>query len=173
MPDTPSASASPSPQGDTGDQRQRQSPEREERTGRGPAQSTSAIPGNHFPITRSDWFQLRSKISGLKMSVPYLASVSWTSVGVTASTLLALLGWLPVDSALPTKARMQYTFVTPLLIIAAIAGTVIAVFTFVVVHQAKQIHVATVDSVLADMAVIYEPYSHSGGSSSPADIGGG
>jgi mannitol-specific phosphotransferase system IIBC component len=57
---------------------------------------------------------------------------------------------------------MHYTFVAPLLIIAAIAGTVIAIFTFVVVHQAKKMRVASVDSVLTDMAAIYEPYSHTG-----------
>ncbi len=165
MSDTSSPSASPGPPNDAHKQRQRgRSLQRLKRGGRAfiPVQSAPTLSENQFPVLHSDWLQLREKVASLKEPVPYLAAVSWTCVGVTAATLLALLAWLPVDSKLPTKAHMHYTFVAPLLIIATIAGTVIAVFTFVVVHQAKQMRVASVDSVLTDMTGIYEPYSHTG-----------
>ena len=121
-----------------------------------------ALHDNQFPVLRNDWLQLRRKIANLKQPVPYLASVSWTCVGITAATLLALIAWLPVDSALPNKAHIQYMFVMPMLIIAVIAGVVVAIFTFAVVHQTKQMRGAAVDEVLTDMATIYEPYSHTG-----------
>jgi hypothetical protein len=165
MSDTSSPSASPGPPNDADKQRQPgRSLQRLKRRGRAlvPTQLAPTLHENQFPVLRSDWLQLREKVASLKEPVPYLAAVSWTCVGFTAATLLALLAWLPVDSKLPTKAHMHYTFVAPLLIIAAIAGTVIAIFTFVVVHQAKKMRVASVDSVLTDMAAIYEPYSHTG-----------
>lgn len=113
-----------------------------------------------FPVQHSDWLKLRQKVANLKEPIPYLASVGWTCVGITAAALLGLLAWLPIDSALPVKAHMHYTFITPLLIITAIAGTLIVAFTFVVVHQIKQIHITTVENVLVDMDAVYEPYSH-------------
>lgn len=113
-----------------------------------------------FPVQHSDWRKLRQKVAALKEPIPYLASVGWTCVGITAAALLGLLAWLPINSALPVKAHMHYTFITPLLIITAIAGTLIIAFTFAVGHQMKQIHVTTVENVLADMDAIYEPYSH-------------
>jgi len=113
-----------------------------------------------FPVQDRDWLKLRQKVANLKEPVPYIASVGWTCIGITAGSLLGLLAWIPVNSALPIKARMHYTFMTPLLVITAVAGTVIVTFTFVVGHQIKQIHVTTVENVLADMDAIYEPYSH-------------
>jgi hypothetical protein len=112
-----------------------------------------------FPVQHCDWFKLREKVANLKEPVPYLASVGWTCVGITAGALLGLLAWLHVNSALPVKARMHYTFVTPLLIITAVAGAVIVAFTFVVLHQIKQIRVTKVKNVLDDMDAIYKPYS--------------
>lgn len=128
-----------------------------------PAEPQFAVPAvleNQFPVRRNDWDQLRKKIASLKEPAPYLPSVSWTCIGITAGTLLALLAWLPIDSELPVSAHAHYTFITPLLIITAIAGTVIAAFTFTVGHQAKQIHATTIENVLADMDAIYVPYSH-------------
>lgn len=113
-----------------------------------------------FRVQHCDWLKLRQKVADLKEPVPYLASVGWTCAGLTAGALLGLVAWLPVNSALSVKARMHYTFITPLLIITAVAGTVIVAFTFAVLHQIKQIRVATVRNVLAEMDSIYEPYSH-------------
>lgn len=113
-----------------------------------------------FPVKHWDWLKLRQKVDNLREPVPYLASVGWTCVGITAGALLGLFAWLHVNSALPVKAQMHYTFITPLLIITAIAGALIVAFTFTVWHQIKQIRVTTVKNVLDEMDTIYEPYSH-------------
>jgi hypothetical protein len=113
-----------------------------------------------FPVYVGDWMKLREMVTNLKEPVPYLASVGWTCVGLTVAALLSLLGWLPINSALPVKAHTRYTFVTPLLIITAVAGTVIVGFTFTVWHQVKRIRVTTVKNVQDHMDAIYRPYSH-------------
>jgi hypothetical protein len=139
MPDTPSLPPSSGPSGDPGKLRQR------ERT---------------FPVQHYDWLKLRQNVANLKEPIPYLASVGWSCLGLTVGALLGLLGWLPVNSALPAKARSHYTFVTPLLIITAVAGAVIVIFTFAVWRQIKQVRVVSVRNVLDEMDSIYEPYSH-------------
>jgi len=139
MPDTPSSPPSSGPLGDPDKLRQR------ERT---------------FPIQHHDWFKLRQNVADLKEPVPYLASVGWACAGLTAGALLGLLAWLPVNSALPVKARVHYSFITPLLIITAVAGIVIVTFTFAVWHQLKQMRLTSVRNVLDEMDAIYEPYSH-------------
>jgi hypothetical protein len=141
MSDTPSSSPAPAPPSDPDKLRQR------ERT---------------FPVQHRDWLKLRQKVDNLREPVPYLASVGWTCLGITAGALLALVAWLPVNSALPAKAQMRYAFITPLLIITAVAGALIVAFTFTVWHQIKQIRVTTVKNVLDEMDAIYEPYSHTG-----------
>jgi hypothetical protein len=115
---------------------------------------------DRFPVRDTDWLELRGKIANLKKPAPYLAGVGWTCVGISVVTLSALLVWLPADSDLPVKAHTQYVFVTPLLIIAAVAGVVISVFSFVVGHQTRQLRLTTVEDVLTDMDALYEPYSH-------------
>lgn len=104
--------------------------------------------------------KLREEVTNLKEPVPYLASVGWTCVGLAIAALLSLLAWLPVNSALPAKAHMRYTFVTPLLIITAAASIVIVAFTFAVWHQVKHIRMTTINNVLDHMDTIYRPYSH-------------
>ena len=139
MPDTPSLPPSSGPLGDPDKLRQHE---------------------RMFPVRHCDWLKLRQNVANLKQPVPYLASVGWTCAGLTTGALLGLLAWLPVNSALPVKARMHYTFMTPLLIITAVAGTVIVTYTFVVWHQIKKVRVTSVRNVLDEMDAIYEPHSH-------------
>jgi hypothetical protein len=113
-----------------------------------------------FPVQHRDWLKLRQNVVNLTEPVPYLASVGWTCIGVTASALVALVAWLSINSALPSKAQMRYTFITPLLIITAAAGALIVAYTFTVWYQIKQIRITTVKNVLDEMDAVYEPYSH-------------
>jgi hypothetical protein len=154
MPDTPSQPTSPGLPNDTGKQ-----PE-SERASALPQPTGSPVREKQFPIRHDDWLQLRKKVARLKEPVPYLASVGWTCVGIMVAALLALLVWPSIDSELPAKAHIHYTFITPLLAIGAVASAVIAIFAFVVGHQTKQIRIIMVDNVLIDMDNIYEPYSH-------------
>ena len=142
MSDTPSSSSSPTAPGSPSDLDKLRQLERT------------------FQVRHSDWLRLRQKVANLKDPVPYLASVGWTCIGITVSAILGLLAWLPINSVLPVKAHTHYTFITPLLIITAIASVLITAFTFTVWHQVKQIRVTTVENVLTDMDTIYEPYSH-------------
>lgn len=124
------------------------------------ALTVQAVPQKQFPVQHSDWLKIRRRVANLKEPVPYLASVGWTCVGITTAASLALLPWFSVDSALPAKVRAHYTYMTPLLIMIAIAGAVIAIFTFVVGHKIRQMRVTMIENVLVDMDAIYEPYRH-------------
>jgi len=107
-------------------------------------------------ITQSDWSQLHAKVASLREPIPYLAAVSWTCIGITVSAILALPVWLSADSELSGKSHKNFVFVTPLLIMIAISGSVIAVFAFAVGYQAKRIRTATAENVLAEMDAIYK-----------------
>jgi len=167
MSDTLPPPASPGPPNDAGSQHRRgRSSQWLRRVGltrpfRLARNSTvSSVHEKRFAIKDSDWRQLREEIANLREPAPYLASVSWTCVGITIGALLTLLIWLPADSKLPSKPHMDYIYVTPLIIMVAIAGAVIAVFTLIVGHQTKQIRMTTVENVLADMDAIYRRYNH-------------
>lgn len=140
MPDTSSSPPSSVPSSDTVKLRQR------ERT---------------FPVQHRDWLEIRQKVVSLAEPMPYLASVGWTCVGITISALLVLFAWQFVNTALPSKAQMHYTFITPLLIITAIAGALIVAFTFTVWRQVR-IRITTVQTVVDEIDAIYRPHKSQG-----------
>src|ERR1700759_1341877 len=129
-------------------------------------QSPSAEPlpqlasNDSFPIQMRDWRQLHQKVIALREPPTYLAAVTWIWVGITLSAALALILWLPVHSNLPSKAQIHYSYVTPLLIISAIAGLVIIVFSWAAGGEVQKLRKTNFEEITQSMNSIYEPYSH-------------
>jgi len=119
----------------------------------------------YFPIQRRDWRQLREKITALREPPTYLAGVTWLTAGITCSAAITLVLWLRVDSVLPSKARMHYSYTTPMLLITAIAGLIITVFSWVAGGEVRKLRKTTFEEILVSMDSIYRPYSHVGISS--------
>jgi hypothetical protein len=122
--------------------------------------TVSSAPEQHFPIRHSDWRQLCRKLERIKNPAPSLAAVAWTSVGIAIGAIVAYLPWTAAYSELPAKAQLHYSFISPLLVILAIATAVLAVILFIVNASIKKVNVVSIDDVLEDMNNIYAPYAN-------------
>lgn len=97
-------------------------------------------------------------MAALANPLPYLSSVGWTCIGITASAALGYFPWTAARSQLPSDAQVQYAYVSPLLVITAVAALVLAIFCFVVNKIVRQMRTATASSVCDDMDAIYAPH---------------
>lgn len=123
-------------------------------------QARAATQEDWFPVKRSDWLTLRNSIDSIKEPPSYTTNATWAALGIATSAILALALWLSIHSALPVKAQVHYSYVTPLLIITAIASVVLAVFAAFVGHQVRRLHTTSIKQVVDSMDAIYGPHSH-------------
>lgn len=119
-------------------------------------------PEQRFPIRHSDWHQLRRKLARIKNPAPGLAAVAWTSIGVAAGAGVAYLPWTAAYAELPARAQLRYAYISPTLVVVAIATIILAIALFVVNRTVKQVNVISVDNILEDMEDIYAPYKRKG-----------
>ena len=117
-----------------------------------------AEPEQQFPVRHTDWNQLRRKIDGIRNPLPNLGSVAWACVGIAAAALCAYFPWAAVYAGLPTEAHFQYSYVSPLLAILAIASVIVSVICFVINHAMKKMESISISNVLSDMDSIYSPF---------------
>lgn len=124
-------------------------------------------PEEHFPMRHSDWKRIRARVKALTNPLPYVGQVGWACVGISASGFLGWMPWAAAYSELPPKAQVHYAWVSPLLILAGIAGLVIAIFCLFVNYRMRKREAVTVESVLREMDLIYEPHNPEGQVSQP------
>ena len=111
-----------------------------------------------FPVRHNEWQRLCRRVAQSANHAPYFASLGWACVGISASSILAYFPWVAAASQLPESARSQYAYISPLLIVAAIASFVVALVCWLANHNAKQMRQVSVKEILEEMEAIYEPY---------------
>lgn len=121
--------------------------------------TVSSEPEQHFAIRHTDWRQLQKKLARIKNPAPSLAAVAWTCVGIAAASVVAYLPWTAAYAELPAKAQLHYSYISPLLVILAIATAALAIILFIVNYNVKRVNVVSIDNVLEDMDDIYAPYA--------------
>jgi hypothetical protein len=122
----------------------------------------SPVPGRSFPMPHRDFRRFMRRAAALKDPAPWQLAISLVSFGIAPGAFLAFVGWLPVYSQLSQQSQNSFNWVGPLLLVSAVAATVIAV-GFLVAHvslRKKVKHDATV--LCEDMDSLYEPFKAAG-----------
>jgi len=123
-----------------------------------PRLDVPAAPERQFAIRHTDWLQLRRKVAAVSSPIANLASIGWACVGIAASAAIAYLTWIAAYSQLTPKVQEHYAFISPTLVVTAIASAIIALFSFYVSKREKQKNSELVESILEDMDSIHAPY---------------
>ena len=117
-----------------------------------------SVPEKQVPIRDTDWLQLRRKIAGLSNPITNLANLGWACVGIAASAVFAYFPWAAADSQLSVKAQEHYAYIASLLLVIAVASSILAIFSFFVNSKMTKMRTASVQDILADMDVIFKPH---------------
>jgi hypothetical protein len=112
----------------------------------------------YMPIRCSDWDRIKRQVGRLKERESYLPGVAWTAIGIGASAGLALIPWNAAFAQFPASLQEHYSYVSPMMVITAIACGIIAAFCFFVGFRLNKSTSANVDDVIADMAEISKRY---------------
>jgi len=114
-------------------------------------------------MRHTDWRQLQKKLERIKNPTPSLSALAWTCVGVAAGSVVAYLPWTAAYAELPPKAQLHYSYISPLLVILAIAAAFLSIVLFIVNYNLRKVNVVSIDNVLEDMNEIYQPYDAKAG----------
>src|SRR5260370_21763817 len=121
-----------------------------------------------FPMRHNDWLRLCKRIAQAKRHASYFGSLAWASIGISASAIIAYFPWVAAASQLPTTAQTKYAYVSPLLIVTAIAAAIVALVCFLANHNTKQEQIVSIGSILEEITEIYEPHKLAQTVGSPA-----
>jgi hypothetical protein len=128
----------------------------------GPQLTVSAVRETQFPVRHADWLRLRRMIARLADPLPNIANIAWACVGISSGAFFAYFPWAAADSQLPIKAQQHYSYISPMLIVIAVAGVLIAMFILFTRKKMAKLGSMAVEDVLADMDSIYQPYDTAG-----------
>jgi hypothetical protein len=96
----------------------------------------------------------------------YASNLAWTMVGVAVAAILAWLPWQAAYGQLPSQTRLQYAWISPTLVVAAIAGAVLAGVAFAFSHTTRRLESVSVTGIVRDMDALHPSCSEA--SSLPA-----
>src|SRR5258706_14626801 len=86
----------------------------------------SASKEQGFPVPFREWDRIRALIAALPGPERVAANLAWSCVAVVASAVLALITWAPAYRQLDDKAKLEFAWVTPTLVVIGVACVVVA-----------------------------------------------
>lgn len=105
----------------------------------------------------ADWNRLRARVLRLKPASRWLSNAAWAILGVGVSCVIAWIAWLPTETELPEERQVEFAFVSPLLVILAVASILLGVIFLVVDNRSIKHTATTATDVVADMDDIVSP----------------
>jgi hypothetical protein len=119
-------------------------------------------------VPRRDWDRLYRCVGAITQSPKYMFNFAWTMIGVGTASILAWLPWQAADSQLSHASQLHYAWVSPVLVVGAIAAAILATFGFAVATTNSRQSSTEVSDVLEDMKMIHPPRTPAPPSSPPA-----
>ncbi|MCM6761406.1 alkaline shock response membrane anchor protein AmaP [Rathayibacter sp. ZW T2_19] len=108
-----------------------------------------------------DWQRLRKKVELLQARRRDISAFGWTAVGLVLSAALTLFPWLPAWRALPEDQQLEFAWVTPAIIVAGVAGIILAIISFIFAHLFANAERQTAKELGDDMDSVYKiPETH-------------
>jgi hypothetical protein len=104
-----------------------------------------------FPMLVRDWDRIHRRVADLANPISWARDLAWSCVTLCGACLLALIPWLPAYEALGPDSRLTFAWVTPALVIGAIACAVIAAISFVLHSRVDKVIRRDVAHVLEEM----------------------
>jgi hypothetical protein len=119
---------------------------------------TIGQPEPRFPVSHRDWQRLRGRVAALTDPVPHLTEIGWVFVGISFTTFLSFIAWVPAYSQLPSPAQGRFSWIGPIMLVSMIAAAIIAVFSFRVNRLVEGTLRRDAQHVVEDMDHIYAPH---------------
>lgn len=111
-----------------------------------------------LPVRRTDWERIRSRVNSIGQPTRYASNLAWTMVGVAVAALLAWLPWQATYGQLPSRTRLNYDWISPTLVVGAIAAVIVAVLAFASARTTKRLEGENAVSIVADMDSLHQPH---------------
>ena len=107
-----------------------------------------------------DWERLRAKAQTIQKKRREFSSFAWAMVGLAITSVFALVAWVPAYAVMPIARQLDYSWVSPSFIAAAIAGVVMATLAFWAAHLFAVSERLTAAELVSDMDGIFAPDGH-------------
>lgn len=108
-------------------------------------------------MRHADWVRIRTRVGQLDRKTEFFVSAAWATVGIGVSVLLSLVSWLVTDAQLSSTDRPHFVWMFPALIAVLIASAVLSVAFFMMNSKLNAHAAVTVNQIVEDMDVVYEP----------------
>jgi hypothetical protein len=112
-----------------------------------------------FPTLERDWARLRRRVADLANPIPWARDLGWSCVSLAAAFLLALVPWIPAYGQLPPSGQLGFAWVSPCLVVGAVAAIIVAVLSFVMHANMEKVVKRDVKHVLEDIDEIHPQLS--------------
>lgn len=110
-------------------------------------------PEEAFPMRHEDWQRIRARTAKIRIPSQTFGNIAWAMLGLGSGSAVALLTWLPARSEL---SAAEWAWVTPALIVIAIAAFAIMTVCLLAQRQLSDDATEDVENVLADMDQVYD-----------------
>lgn len=114
----------------------------------------------YFSMRTSDWVRLRKRVETLRKQRRDFTSAAWAFVGIGVSDVLSGVAWAATYRTFSEAQVLEFAWVWPTLIIAAIAAALLAAGAFVAAHVVAGAATATASDICDDMDEIHDPNAH-------------